>query len=77
MNKLLDLGLIRSSVSLWGAPIIFIQKKDGLWRIYIDYRQLNKATIMNQYLLARIDDLFDQMKYVMVFSNIKLHSDYH
>jgi hypothetical protein len=72
LKELLDLGLIHPSVSPWGAPIIFIRKKDGLWRLCIDYRQLNKATIKNQYPLLRIDDLFNQMKGVMVFSKIDL-----
>jgi hypothetical protein len=72
LKELLDLGLIHPSVSPWGAPIIFIQKKDGLWRLCIDYHQLNKATIKNQYLLSRIDDLFDQMKGATVFSKINL-----
>ena len=67
LKDLLDLGLIHPSVSLWDAPIIFIQNKDGSWRIYIDYRQLNKAMIKNQYMFPRIDDLFDQMKGVRVF----------
>jgi hypothetical protein len=62
LKELLDLGLIHPSVSPWGAPVIFIRKKDGSWRLCIDYRQLNKAMIKNQYPLPRIDDLFDQMK---------------
>jgi hypothetical protein len=77
LKELLDLGLIRPSVSSWGAPVIFIRKKDGSWRLCIDYRQLNKETIKNQYMLPRIDDLFDQMKGATVFSNIDLRSGYH
>jgi hypothetical protein len=77
LKELLDLGLIRPSVSPWGAPVIFIRKKDGSWRLCIDYRQLNQATIKNQYPLPRIDDLFDQMKGAMVFSKIDLRSGYH
>jgi hypothetical protein len=77
LKELLDLGLICPSVSPWGAPVIFIQKKDGLWRLCIDYHQLNKATIKNQYPLPRIDDLFNQMKGAMVFSKIDLRSGYH
>ena len=68
MKELLDLGIICPSVSPWGAPIIFIRKKDGLWRLCIDYRQLNKTTIKNQYLLPRIGNLFDQMKSMTIFS---------
>jgi hypothetical protein len=77
LKELLDLGLISPIVSPWGAPIIFIRKKDGSWRLCIDYRQLNKATIKNQYPLPRIDDLFDQLKGVTVFSKINLRSGYH
>jgi hypothetical protein len=77
LKELLDLGLIRPSVSPWGAPVIFIRKKDRSWRLCIDYRQLNKATIKNQYPLPRIDDLFDQMKGATVFSKIDLRSGYH
>jgi hypothetical protein len=77
LKELLDLGLIHPSVSPWGAPVIFIRKKDGSWRLCIDYRQLNKATIKNQYPSPRIDDLFDQMKGVTVFSKIDLRSGYH
>jgi hypothetical protein len=77
LKELLDLGLIHPSVSPWGALVIFVRKKDGSWRICIDYRQLNKATIKNQYPLPRINDLFDQMKGVTVFSKIDLRSGYH
>jgi hypothetical protein len=77
LKELLDLGLICPSVSPWGAPVIFIQKKDGLWRLCIDYHQLNKATIKNQYLLPRINDLFDQMNGATVFSKIDLRFEYH
>ena len=77
LKELLDLGLICPSVSPWGALVIFIRKKDRSWRLCIDYRQLNKATIKNQYPLPRIDDLFDQMKGAMVFSKIDLRSGYH
>jgi hypothetical protein len=72
LKELLDWGLICPSVPPWGVPVIFIRKKGGSWRLYIDYCQLNKATINNQYLLSRINDLFDQMKGVTVFSKIDL-----
>ena len=59
LNELLDLGLIHPSVSPWGASVIFIRKKDGSWRLCIEYCQLTKATIKNQYMLPNIDDMFD------------------
>ena len=77
LKELLDLGLIRPSVSPWGAPVIFVKKKDGSLRLCIDYRDLNCATVKNRYPMPRIDDLFDQMKGVVVFSKIDLRSGYH
>lgn len=77
LEELLEKGLIRPSVSPWGAPVIFVKKKDGSLRLCIDYRQLNKVTIKNRYLLPRIDDLFDQVKGAKVFSKIDLKSGYH
>ena len=59
LEEILGKGLIRPSVSPWGAPVIFVKKKDGSLRLCIDYRQLNKVTIKNRYPLPRIDDLFD------------------
>ena len=59
LQDLVDKGFIRSSVSPWGAPVLFVKKKDETMRLCIDYRQLNKITIKNKYLLPRIDDLFD------------------
>ena len=59
LKELIDKNYIRPSVSPWGAPIIFVKKKDGTLRPCIDYGQLNKMTIKNRYLLPRIDDLFD------------------
>ena len=70
-------GIIRPSVSPWGAPMLFVKKKDGYLCLCIDYRQLNKVTIKNRYPLPRIDDLFDQIKGAIVFSKINLKSGYH
>ncbi|XP_057811844.1 uncharacterized protein LOC131026086 [Salvia miltiorrhiza] len=77
LQELLDLGFIRPSVSPWGAPVLFVKKKDGTLRLCIDYRELNKLTLKNKYPLPRIDDLFDQLKGASVFSKIDLKSGYH
>ena len=72
-----DKGFIRHSISPWGAPVLFINKKDGSLRMCIDYRQLNKVTIENKYTIFMIDDLFDQLQGVSHFSKIDLISFYH
>ena len=70
VHELLEKKYIRPSVSPWGAPILFVKKKDGTLRLCIDYRQLNKVTVKNKYPFPRIDDLFDQMRGARVFSKI-------
>jgi hypothetical protein len=77
LKELLDLGLVRPSVSPWGTLVIFVKKKDGSLRLCIDYRDLNCAIVKNRYPVPRIDDLFDQMKGAAVFSKIDLRSGYH
>ena len=74
---MLGKGFIRPSASHWGAPILFVKKKDGSFRMCIDYRQLNKVTVKNKYPLPRIDDLFDQLQGACTFSKIDLRSGYH
>jgi hypothetical protein len=75
--KLQAKGFIRSSSSPWGAPVLFVEKKDGTQQMCVDYRSLNEVTIKNKYPLPRIKDLFDQMKRPSVFSKIDLRSGYH
>ncbi|KAI3784347.1 hypothetical protein L1987_43445 [Smallanthus sonchifolius] len=77
LQELLDKGFIRPSFSPWGAPVLFLKKKDGSFRMCIDYRELNKLTIKNRYPLPRIDDLFDQLQGATCFSKIDLRSGYH
>jgi hypothetical protein len=77
LQELLDKGFIRPSVFSWGAPVLFVKKKDGSMRLCINYRELNKVTIKNRYPLPRIDDLFDQLQGSQVFSKIDLRFGYH
>ena len=77
LQELLEKGFIRPSVSPWGDPVLFVKKKDGTRQLCVDYRQLNKLTVKNKYLLPRIDDLFDQLKGASIFSKIDLRSGYH
>ncbi|GJS05208.1 putative reverse transcriptase domain-containing protein [Tanacetum coccineum] len=77
LQELQDKGFIRPSHSLWGAPVLFVKKKDGSFRMCIDYRELNKLTVKNRYPLPRIDDLFDQLQGSRYFSKIDLRSGYH
>ncbi|GAU50682.1 hypothetical protein TSUD_410380 [Trifolium subterraneum] len=77
LEGLLEKKYIRPSVSPWGAPVLLVKKKEGSMRLCIDYRQLNKATIKNNYPLPRIDDLMDQLVGACVFSKIDLRSGYH
>ena len=77
LQEFIEKGYIQPSVSSWGAPILFINKKYGMMRMCIDYLQLNKITIKNHYPLPRIDDLFVQVRGAGIFSSIDLRSRYH
>nr|GEX20944.1 putative reverse transcriptase domain-containing protein [Tanacetum cinerariifolium] len=77
LQELIDRDFIRPSTSPWGAPVLFVKKKDKTFRMCIDYRELNKLTIKNRYPLPRIDDLFDQLQGSSVYSKIHLRSCYH
>ncbi|GKC16705.1 putative nucleotidyltransferase, ribonuclease H [Tanacetum coccineum] len=74
LQELSDQGFIRPSTSPWGAPVLFVKKKDGSFIMCIDYQELNKLTIKNRYPLPRIDDLFDQLQGLSVYSKIDLRS---
>jgi hypothetical protein len=77
LKELLDKQFIHPSSSPWGAPMIFVEKKDGTQRMCVDYRALNEVTIKNKYPLPRIEDLFDQLEGARIFSKIDLRSGYH
>ncbi|GKA11087.1 putative reverse transcriptase domain-containing protein [Tanacetum coccineum] len=77
LQELSDKGFIRPSSSPWGAPVLFVKKKDGSFCMCIDYRELNKLNVKNRYPLPRIDDLFDQLQGSRVYSKIDLRSGYH
>ncbi|GJS08688.1 putative reverse transcriptase domain-containing protein [Tanacetum coccineum] len=77
LQELSDKGFIRPSSSPWGAPVLFVKKKDGSFRMCIDYWELNKLTVKNRYPLPRIDDLFDQPQGSNIYSKIDLRSGYH
>jgi hypothetical protein len=77
IEELLEKGFIRPSSSPWGAPVLFVSKKDGSRRMCVDYRSLNEVTIKNKYPLPWIEDLFDQMKGAKIFLKIDLRSGYH
>ncbi|XP_070054649.1 uncharacterized protein [Nicotiana tomentosiformis] len=77
LKELLDKGFIQPSMSHWGAPVLFIKKKDGFIPICIDYRQINKVTVKNKYPFPRIDDIFDKLQGARVFSEIDLRLGYY
>jgi hypothetical protein len=77
LKEMMEKGYIQPSVSSWGAPALFVKKNDGTLRLCIYCRQLNKMKIKNKYPLPKIDDLFDQLRGAIIFSNIDLRSGYH
>ncbi|GKD11338.1 putative reverse transcriptase domain-containing protein, partial [Tanacetum coccineum] len=77
LQELSEKGFIIPSSSPWGAPVLFFKKKDGSFRMCIDYRELNKLTVKNRYPLLRINDLFNQLQGSSVYSKIDLRSGYH
>ncbi|GJS26222.1 putative reverse transcriptase domain-containing protein [Tanacetum coccineum] len=77
LQELSDKVFIRPSSSPWGALVLFVKKKDGSFRMCIDYRELNKLIVKNCYPLPRIDNLFDQFQGSSIYSKIDLKSGYH
>jgi hypothetical protein len=77
LEELTKAGFIQPSKSPFGAPILFVKKKDGTMRMCVDYRALNNITIKNSYPLPRVDELFDRLQGAKYFSKIDLRSGYH
>jgi hypothetical protein len=77
LQELLTKGYIKPSKSPYGIPVLFVHKKDGTLRMCVNYKALNKVTVMNQYPLPRIDDLFNRLSGAKVFSRIDLHPRYY
>ncbi len=77
LEELIVKGYIKLSKLPYGAPVLFVHKKDGTLRMCVDYRAFNKATVKNRYQLPRIDDLFDRLSGSKVFSRIDLRSGYY
>ena len=77
VKTLLEAGLVQKSSSPFGAPVLFVKKKDGTMRMCVDYRGLNKITVPNRYPLPRVDDLLDKLQGAKVFSSLDLLSGYH
>jgi hypothetical protein len=77
VQELLENGFIRPSSFPCGSPIVLVPKKDGTWRMCLDFRALRKIMIKNCYPLPCIDDLLDQLKHAIYFTNLDLRSGYH
>ncbi|GJU39761.1 putative reverse transcriptase domain-containing protein [Tanacetum coccineum] len=77
LQELADKGFTRRSSSPWGSPMLFVKKKDGSFRMCIDYHELNKIIVKNRYPILRINDLFDQFQGLSIYSKIDLRSGYH
>ena len=77
LNEQESMGLIRPSSSPWGCGVLFVKKKDGMERLCVDYRPLNKKTIKNKYPLPNINELFEQLKGAKVFSKLDIRMGYH
>nr|GFB69974.1 reverse transcriptase [Tanacetum cinerariifolium] len=77
VKELMDPGVIRASQSPFSSPIVMVKKKDGTWRMCIDYRQLNKHTVKYKFPILIIEELIDELNGSVVFFKLDLRSSYH
>ncbi|MCO5601345.1 hypothetical protein L7F22_055465 [Adiantum nelumboides] len=77
VNELVEKGMVRPSSSPFCSPVLLVQKKDGTYRICINYRALNRSTIKKKFHVPQVEDLFDKLQGSTYFSRINLKSGYH